>query len=226
MPETSLSNACRKRSDVSAASRFALFMRSRMSSFSRHVTTLAAVAPRTKKPWIGGPDPRVAAVAVDRVRRDRAQDAVLEHHVADRDPEREPVLVEREHGDHHEEVEVGLDLAVPGVHEHRRRGRAGRTRPRSSARGGRARGASRPRRRARSGPPSRSRSRGSNPRKSENTGSTTTCAQRIHSIARWRASHASAGSVLPRGSVFLRLAEACARRPGPRLAAGPASDAP
>ena len=69
-----------------------------------------------------GPGPRVASVAVHRTRRKRAQNAVFEDDVADRDAEREPVLVERQHGDHHEEMEVRLDLAVPGMHQHGRRG--------------------------------------------------------------------------------------------------------
>ena len=71
------------------------------------------------------PAPRVGdgvAVAVDRRGRDQAAEPVVDDDVADRHQERDPVLVERQDADHHEEVEVRLDVAVREVHEHRRGG--------------------------------------------------------------------------------------------------------
>ena len=57
MPDTRLSNASRKRSDVSRARTSAPSIRARMSSFRRQVVTLAATAPSTKKPWIAAHPP-------------------------------------------------------------------------------------------------------------------------------------------------------------------------
>ena len=69
------------------------------------------------------PPPRVGGrlrVAVDRVRLQDADHAVVQDDVADREEERDPVLVQREQPDHHEEVEVRLDDAAPEVDEQRR----------------------------------------------------------------------------------------------------------
>ena len=65
-------------------------------------------------------DGRLVVVDGDRV--DHAEHAVLEHDVADGGEERPPVLVERDHTDHHEVVEVHLDHAARLVHEDRRTG--------------------------------------------------------------------------------------------------------
>jgi hypothetical protein len=58
-------------------------------------------------------------VAVHLLRRQDADEAMVDHDVGDRDQERHPVLVEREDADHHEEVEVRLGDAGPQVDEHR-----------------------------------------------------------------------------------------------------------
>jgi hypothetical protein len=50
-----------------------------------------------------------------------AEHAVLDSHIANGQAERKPVLVKRQQRDHHEEVKVGLNLAVPAVDEHGRR---------------------------------------------------------------------------------------------------------
>ena len=49
-------------------------------------------------------------------------DAVVEDDVERREQERDPVLVERQHDDHHEEVEVRLDVAAGDVDDERRCG--------------------------------------------------------------------------------------------------------
>jgi hypothetical protein len=64
-------------------------------------------------PWVGDG----GRVVVDRAGVERAERAVVEDHIADRQQEGQPVLVEREDGDHEEEVEVRLDLAAPEVDE-------------------------------------------------------------------------------------------------------------
>jgi hypothetical protein len=68
------------------------------------------------------PAPRVGGrlrVAVDRMRLDDAEHAVVQDDVGDRQEERHPVLVEGQQADHHEEVEVRLDGPVPQVDEQR-----------------------------------------------------------------------------------------------------------
>jgi hypothetical protein len=62
------------------------------------------------------------AVVVGRPRFEDAHGAVVQDHVADGNEIRQPLLVRSEDRDHHEEVEVSLDLAVPEVYEDRRRG--------------------------------------------------------------------------------------------------------
>jgi hypothetical protein len=57
--------------------------------------------------------------AVDRDRPHRAHHAVLEQHEADAETERQPVLVERDDRDHHEEEEVRLDGTVRLVDDDR-----------------------------------------------------------------------------------------------------------
>ena len=52
------------------------------------------------------------------MRVERSRDAVMQQHVGDRREERDPVLIERDHDDHHEEVEVHLDDAAREMHEH------------------------------------------------------------------------------------------------------------
>ena len=72
-----------------------------------------------------GPLPGICAsrvVVEDRVGVQRAADPVVDHHICDRQQERDPVLVERQDHDHHEEVEVSLDVAPREVDEQRRRG--------------------------------------------------------------------------------------------------------
>ena len=61
-------------------------------------------------------------VVVDALRGQHAAEPVVEHDVGDCDEEGDPVLVERQHADHHEEVEVRLDVAARQVDEDRRRG--------------------------------------------------------------------------------------------------------
>ena len=63
--------------------------------------------------------PRVVVHLTGRV---VGEDAVLCQHHADGDDERPPVLVQRESGDHEEEVEVHERVAAPGVHQERRCG--------------------------------------------------------------------------------------------------------
>ena len=105
------------------------------------------------------PTPRGCRRGCRRSAARRPERPVLHHDVADRETERQPVLVEREHGDHHEEVEVRLDPAVPGVDQHGRRGQQAehhRHRPRPPVRGAQHPRHARP---ALSAPPSRTPSR-------------------------------------------------------------------
>jgi hypothetical protein len=53
-------------------------------------------------------------------RAQRAEHAMVDHHVGQGEPERQPVLVEGDDADHHEEVEVHLDHAAGQVHQDRR----------------------------------------------------------------------------------------------------------
>ncbi len=73
-----------------------------------------------------GPLPRmgdVVGVAEHQVAAaDRAADAVVQDDVERREQERDPVLVERQHDDHHEEVEVRLDVAAGDVDDECRSG--------------------------------------------------------------------------------------------------------
>ena len=65
-----------------------------------------------------GPAPRMldrGVVREDGVGGQRAHQPVVHEHVQEREQVREPLLVGREQGDHHEEVEVRLDAAVPQV---------------------------------------------------------------------------------------------------------------
>jgi len=97
-------------------------MSSRTCSFSRHETTLAAA--RADEDAVDRrPQPRVVhagGVVEDLARVEQAGGAVVEDDVGDRQQVGEPLLVEREDGDHDEEVEVRLDPAVPEVDEDRR----------------------------------------------------------------------------------------------------------
>jgi hypothetical protein len=61
-------------------------------------------------------------MVVDVVGRQDTDDPVMEEDEADGGEEGPPVLVEGDHTDHDEEVEVGLDHPARQVHEHRRRG--------------------------------------------------------------------------------------------------------
>jgi len=70
------------------------------------------------------PLPRVrlrVRMVVDAAGVQRAHHAVVDDDVRDGDEEGDPVLVEREHDDRHEEQEVRLDRAVPDVDEQRAR---------------------------------------------------------------------------------------------------------
>ena len=69
------------------------------------------------------PAPRVrlgVGVVEDRMRVERAADAVVQHDERRGEQEDHPVLVEREQHDHDEEVEVRLDDAAGEVDDHRR----------------------------------------------------------------------------------------------------------
>jgi hypothetical protein len=71
-----------------------------------------------------GEAPRVGpgrGMVEHRVRIKDAHHAVVYGHVADRQQERKPVLVQRDDADHHEEVEVHLDQTVRQMHGDRRR---------------------------------------------------------------------------------------------------------
>ena len=81
-----------------------------------------ALAASTKPPWIIA-HLNGCAIASGGRRPQRLrgpEHAVVQDDEADREPERQPVLVQREDADHHEEVEVHLDDAAPEVDEHRR----------------------------------------------------------------------------------------------------------
>ena len=74
----------------------------------------------------GGVDPRPlpgmgdrVGVVEDRVAAERRPEAVMDDHVEGREQERDPVLVQRQQRDHHEEVEVRLDVAARDVHDER-----------------------------------------------------------------------------------------------------------
>ncbi len=72
-----------------------------------------------------GPFHRVVpsgGVVVGRVRGDHAHHAVVDDDVGDRQQEGGPVLVEGDHEQHHEEVEMGLDQPAGQVDEHGRGG--------------------------------------------------------------------------------------------------------
>ena len=157
---------------------------SRSRSDARHVARQHEAQRADERRVHERPQPRrVGAVVVD----DRGRDPLLDQHVGDGGAERDPVLVERQRGHHHEEVEVRLALAV------RRRGRAapsttaGRpSRPATARAGRRASAARRPRRRRRS-----RRSSAACPMpwsySSETTGIAATCAhssQRSDAVAR------------------------------------------
>jgi len=70
-----------------------------------------------------GPEPRRrngVGVVVHRGRIHDADHTVVEHHVRDREQERPPILIERDHDDHDEEVEMHLDVAPGEMHQDRR----------------------------------------------------------------------------------------------------------
>jgi hypothetical protein len=85
----------------------------------------------------GGPPPRMGEggrMVVDRAGIDQAHEPVVQQDEGARQQVREPLLVERQEGDRHEEVEVALDGAVHEMHDHRRGGQqtdghGGRTDP-------------------------------------------------------------------------------------------------
>src|SRR4051794_18246495 len=82
-------------------------------SFVRHDAMCVRLAARTKLPWIP-PSARGGhrlGVLVDRLRGEDAHDAVMEDDVADREQERDPVLVQGQEPDHHEEV--GASMTPP-----------------------------------------------------------------------------------------------------------------
>ena len=66
-------------------------------------------------------------VVEDRRRVEDPQHRVVQHHEGDRDQERQPALVEGDHPDHHEEVEVHLDVAAGEVHQDTRRDHQAKT---------------------------------------------------------------------------------------------------
>ena len=74
-------------------------------------------------PVDGRPLPRVGqgirVVEHGRGRED-AQHAVVQYHVAEGQQEGHPVVVQPDHREHHEEVEVRLDVPAGEVHQHRR----------------------------------------------------------------------------------------------------------
>jgi hypothetical protein len=53
-------------------------------------------------------------------RGQRPEHGVVDDHIAESQPERQPVLVEGDHSDHHEEMEVGLDHPTGEVDDHGR----------------------------------------------------------------------------------------------------------
>jgi hypothetical protein len=67
------------------------------------------------------PLPRVGdcvRIAVDGVGEQGSEDAVVDRHKQDGEQERNPVLVERDHSQHHEEVEVGLGDSSRELDDH------------------------------------------------------------------------------------------------------------
>ena len=110
----------------SSARRSAARARSRACSLCLQVDTPAMPAAATKPAWMAAKRQRMvlgrAAVAVEQVGSMALPSAWCTSHVGQRDQERDPVLVQRQHHDHHEEVEVGLGHAAGQVHHHRRRG--------------------------------------------------------------------------------------------------------
>ena len=91
---------------------------SRLRSDARHVDQAARAlsAPMNAECTSAHSQGEFGAVVVD----DRGRDPLLDQHVGDGRAERDPVLVERQRRDHHEEVEVGLGQPVGDVHEQRR----------------------------------------------------------------------------------------------------------
>ena len=70
----------------------------------------------------GSPFPWVRhgiGMVVDTARVEHAHQAVVYDDIGGCEQEGNPILVEREQGDHHEEVEVALDRPTPGVHQQR-----------------------------------------------------------------------------------------------------------
>ena len=79
-------------------------------------------------------------MVVDGLRVEHADRPVMERHVGDGAEEGDPALVERDDAEHHEEMEVHLDVAAREVGEH------GGRRDQTQARDERAKGAAQPRR--------------------------------------------------------------------------------
>ena len=118
IPIGASSNAERKRSSLSREA-------SRASSFMRQETMLTMPSALMNAAWTAAQRHGCSlrgGVGEDGVGVERAQQPVVHEHVQEREQVREPLLVRREQRDHHEEVEVRLDAAVPQVDEHRRGG--------------------------------------------------------------------------------------------------------
>ena len=119
MPIGASSNAERKRSSLSRED-------SRASSFMRQETMLTMPSALMNSGVDARPSATGARCAAWCEKTvfgvERAHQPVVHEHVQEREQVREPLLVRREQRDHHEEVEVRLDAAVPQVHEHRRGG--------------------------------------------------------------------------------------------------------
>ena len=132
-------SARRRSSDSTNAVRFASWVSGSDSSdcsLARHAIRWVTLAARMKPPWISGPLDRVPllAGAVDRARVEPAHDRVLGRGDQHADRERDPVLVERDDAEHHEEVEVRLgdparEVDDRGRGEHQADRRADRAQP-------------------------------------------------------------------------------------------------
>ena len=115
----------RKRSSLSRAVASASSLLSRTLSLRRQDTIAASPAARHERGVDRRPLPRVGdrvGVVEHLVAAERGPMPWWSDHVERREQERDPVLVEREDGDHHEEVEVRLDVAARDVDDERGRG--------------------------------------------------------------------------------------------------------
>ena len=123
---------------------------------------------------------------------------MVNEHVGDRGEERQPVLIERHHGHHHEEVEVHLDDAARHVHQHGRRREQAHARATVRRRRGKDERTKRQRRRrGRSALGERVQNREAPGQRED--GMARACAHRIKRIQRCRPIHTSSGRLWPRG---------------------------